>query len=628
MPQIRLISGARWSALLFLVLGLAATAPRVAIAAEKTASKIDVVEGAWFNTSFPIPVMHLEGTIEEVARQHGLLAARHPGGRDTLAYLAGVVDHKLASNPRLAKHPVLRGAAKWVYRHFIRNPMVDHLPERYLNAYAEYAKAAGVPEDEVLDALVLPDAALRLVSLLYNTEAAPMLPDSFGCTSIIWNAGPESVLHGRNLDYDGVGYWDKNQVIMHVIPSSADGLAYVAVAALGVHAPGITAFNETGLTLAMHQLTFNDSRSNGTPMPVIAAEIIRNARTIDDAIAIIRGFPRAGGWAYVLSQGRDRAVVEASASDVAIRRSSEPFFFQTNHVSSPALSSLQIFYSPGSWLDSFERAETLAKEVSSGEVKGWATPERVAALLGDHGKPARVAGGTITKLDNIQSVIMDASHRRLWISKGDADSAPNEDNYLEYRWSDLRSADPPELTGAEVSLVPEDELGPLGARLREILRKASSQADPDARPRLLAEYASRVEQHVSGDVPPAGTWSGLYLGAWQLLHDGPADPATATRALHLIDLALKDPGLNEIKTAVAAAEAARHRVALGRFTRARILDLLGHRSEALFEYVVVERSAGFARLKSAATKGLKSRFGWKQARSIAVDWAGIDLYSY
>src|SRR5581483_10850129 len=101
-------------------------------------------------------------------------------------------------------------------------------------------------------------------------------------------------------------------LILHVI--SKEGLAYVAVTALGIHAPGITAFNEAGLTLAVHQLTFDDVQSSGTPMPIISAEVIRNARTIDDAIAIIRSFPRAGGWAYVLSRGRDRAVVETSAN--------------------------------------------------------------------------------------------------------------------------------------------------------------------------------------------------------------------------------------------------------------------------------------------------------------------------
>jgi hypothetical protein len=434
------------------------------------------------------------------------------------------------------------------------------------------------------DALVLPDAALRSVSLLYKLEEAPVLPPAFGCTSVIWNSGPVSVLHGRNLDYEGVGIWDANPLIVHIVPN--EGLAHVAVTALGIPATGITAFNEAGLTLSIHQLTFDDTQSSGTPLAVISAEVIRNARTIDDAIAIIRGFPRAGGWAYVLSQGRDRAVVEASANEVAIRRSSEPFFYQTNHVSSPALMSREIFYSPGSWLDSHERAETLARLAAAPEHKGWASPEKMVALIGNYGH--RVAGGTISKLDNIQSVVFDAAHKRLWVAVGKPGRAPNEGSYIEYRWNDLRSADRPEVTGAEVTVLPEEALGKLGARLRALLRLAQNgERAGDGKAKYLEEYATLVENASKKELPPAGTWAGLYLHVWHEMKKS-AEPA---KLLARLELALRDPDL------AAESESAKHRKLVGRLTRGRLLDLLGRRGEALFEYEVVRRTAAFGRLK-------------------------------
>lgn len=597
---------------------------------------LEHLDSGWYESRLPVPVLHLEGSIEDVARAHGALLARHPEARGTLDFLADALEHRLERNPTTATRPWLRSSLLWAYRHLVRNMMLDYVPSRYRDAYAEFAKAAGMSEERVWDALVLPDGVLRLLPLVYGTELAPLVPQPFGCTSIIWNSGHASVLHGRNLDYEGVGYWDRHPLILHVIPN--EGLAYVAVTAMGVHAPGITAFNEAGLTLAVHQLTLSDTQSSGTPVAIISAEVIRNARSIDDAIQVIRAFPRSGGWAYVLSQGRDRAVIETSASEVAIRRSSEPFFYQTNHVASPALAAHQIFYSPGSWIDSFTRFTRLSKLVTAGGTEGFATPEKLASILGmspvdgESSAPHRVAGGTIPKLDNIQSVMMDAAHRRLWVAMGTDRRAPNENTYVEYRWTDLRSAEPPEVTGAEVTMLPAEVLGKGGERLRELLRQAMDQhVSQPTRDGALAEYGRQFLE-LSKSAPAPGRWAGVYLHVWnELKSDEPrvATPKQLGKLLSELDVALRDPDLVAPPNASdVAREAVRHRAALGRLTRARLLDLLGRRSEALYEYYVVTRTAGFERLKKAADRGLKAPFREAQARALAIDWAGVDLYQY
>ncbi|MEW6056470.1 MAG: C45 family peptidase [Bdellovibrionota bacterium] len=587
-------------------------------------------QASWYNTRFPVPVMHLEGSIEEIARSHGQIAARQPDVKTTLEFMGKRIEHQLEQSPLLSKSSVLRklvASANWA---FIGRPMIEHLPEKYEDAYREFAKALRVSEELVFNALVLPDTALRAVSLFYESEQSPVLPQSLGCTSIIWNSGSVSAFHGRNLDYEGVGYWDRKPVIVHSIPK--EGLAHVSVTALGVHALGITAFNEAGLTLAVHQLTLSDTQASGTPVPVISAEVIRSARTIDDAIAIIRSFPRAGGWAYVLSQGLDRAVVETSAHEIAIRRSSEPFFYQTNHVSSPALSKDQVFYTPGSWLDSFERAETLSQYAKKGHASGWATAERMTALLGQH---HRVAGGTIAKLDNIQSVIFDANHRRLWVAAGTDERAPNENRYYEYRWSDLRSSAPPKVMPTVINVGFENELGKTGWALRSLLRQASSPAltgNPQKRTAFLEEYAKLVgEKAQSTESSLRGYWAGLYYGVWHHLRHKSLEPTTVEALLKTLDLALKDPDLNEKpseETSPIRMQAQAHRLSLGRLYRARLFDLLGKRSAALLEYAVVKESAPFERVRLAAARGLRNRFDEKRARATAIDWVGVDLFNY
>lgn len=594
------------------------------------ANSADRVENGWYDSNYPVPVMHLEGSIEDVARAHGQIVSRHPEGRDVLMHYANALGTRIESNPLFNRWPILKGIADFSYTYLVRKLLIDHTPDRYRDAYSYFSKAAGIPEDKVWDALVLPDASLRILTFLYDTEAAPAFASSLGCTSVIWDSGHSWVLHGRNLDYEGVGLWDKHQVVMHVIPQ--EGLAYVAITALGMHAPGITAFNEAGLTLAVHQLTLRDTQSSGTPMPIISAEVIRSARTIEDAIAIIRNFPRSGGWAYVVSQGHDRAVIETSANEVAIRRSSEPFFFQTNHVASPALASQQYFYSPGSWIDTFSRAEKLEKLRQSELSHGWATPEKLGPVLGlgspERPEYQRVAGGLISKLDNIQSVMMDAGHRRLWIAVSTNSQAPNQNNYIEYRWSDLRSADPPEVTGAEVSILPQELLGEKGARLRELLHEALAETKMQTRLDHLQEY---VRNAVENNEPVKGSWPGVYLHIWQNLQANELSAANLNQWLSELDVAMRDADLSQSQnrsSSPLSKQARTHRLMLGRLLRGHLLDLLGRRSEALFEYMIVKRSEGFERLHLAAESGLKRSYTQDQARALAIDWPGLDLYRY
>lgn len=577
------------------------------------AHALEYFEGGWYSTRGPVPVLHLEGSIEDVARSHGALLKRHPEGRVVIEHFANLIPARLRDDGKYRDRPITRGLLEFLFQHFVRNLIIDHVPERYQAGYREFAAAAGLPERAMWDALTLPDAAMRALSFSASA-AAPALPTNLGCTSIIWNSGNSSVLHGRNLDYSGVGIWDRHQLILHVVPS--EGLAHVAVSALGIPTAGLTAFNEAGLSLAVHQLNLSDTRASGTPMPVISAEIIRNARSIDDAITIIRGFPRAAGWAYVLSQGRDRAVIETSANELAIRRSSEPFFFQTNHVSSPALQKYFLSPSPGSYLDSFSRSDWLERRHKAGSTRDWAGPERMAGLL------ARTA-----RLDNIQSVVIAPSRRRLWVATGDELTAPASGRFTEYRWSDLRSPAPPEIS--------DEELGSPGAnaaetKLRGYLRKALAETGDAARSQWLSRFAAHARKLESGQQLIEGSWRGYYLRAFhELSRNLPATPEALQELLIGIDSALRDGELasadNDTKTQQATKK---HYRLLGKLMRARLLDLLDRRSEALFEYAVIAKTAQFEQLTRAARRGQLRPFTVRAAKTMSIDWAGIDLYRY
>ncbi len=573
----------------------------------------------WYNTQYPIPVMHLEGSIEEMAIAHAKFALQNPNGKETLEYFADLPYRYFIHNPSLKNRLVLRKLTEWFYKFVIRKRMLEHVPAVYYGAYKSFAQTLQISEEKIWDGLFIPDIALNGSSLVFGHEQAPILPLSFGCTSIIWNSRAASVLHGRNLDYEGVGYWDQNQVLIHFVPQ--DGLAHVAVAALGMHASGITAFNETGLTLAIHQLNLDDTQVSATPVVIVSAEVMRQAHNINDAIQIIKSFPRSAGWAYIVSQGQDRAVIETSAHHVEIRRSSTPFFYQTNHVSSEELRKKEIFYTPGGWLDTFERAQTLEQYAKIKGNKELASVQKMANLLGNH---SRVAGGTLAKLENIQSVIFDANHKRLWIAKGSSSKAPNEGKFIEYRWSHLRSALPPIVSDYEVETSLVKDLGKEKIRLRGLLRKAYNKrliAHPEKREALLIEYVKNFKEFSKNKkINLEGSWPGFYFYVWDFLRKTPIQ--NPEHLLEILELALKDPDLHKDNLY------SKHRFSLGKLFHGRLFDLLNHREKAKVEYQKAIESASFERLKKAAIKNLNSPYTWEDTKKIAVEWGMVDLFQY
>jgi hypothetical protein len=572
---------------------------------------------SWFRQDFPVPVMHLTGTVTEAAESHARYITDIPGGKDSFLVMANTIESYISPDSSGGIKKIIRGLSMWFYRKAVRDRMVLAIPSEYKAAFKSFAKTMGIPQGQVWDGVVMPDAGLVLISLLKKSGSLPGFKPQLGCTSVIWDQElGVSALHGRNLDYEGVGTWDRQQLIMHIIPK--EGLAHVSVAAYGIHAPGITGFNEAGLTLAMHQLSLEDVDARGTPMVIISSEVIRRAHNIDEAIKIIKSFKRAGTWAYVLTHGNEKAVVETSSRDVKVRRGIDPFFFQTNHVMTPSLMKRQSFLGPGDYYDTLERFDKLAKFKGSLNPLATSSPQGVADLISDH---ARVAGGTIARLDAIQSVIMDAGKKRIWLGVGSDSLAPNEGSFVGYEWSDLRSHAPPALIGSLDSSV--RNMNPEVLGLRGMLRKIMTLEDEDPQvSKLLGEYQRSVISMIRGGLPPRGSWAGLYLYVWNRLSYGAEKSAELDLLLKTIDLALLDRDLQ------AETYWSRFRLSLGYLFRGRILDLLDRRTEAVDQYNMVLDLAFEKPLREAAKKGTKKPYVWEDTGDISISWSDIDLVRY
>ncbi len=554
-----------------------------------------------------MPVAYFEGSIVDIARAHGALLKRFPQAISGVEFYGQRVQQYLEqSTPlaqKLAQKWPLRSLMTAAYRLFLHRPLLQNMPVAYERAYREFAKAAGLDATLVLDALFFPDALLRLAGATYGKETVPGFlqgAPSFGCTSIILNKDRSSVLHGRNLDYEGQTHWEAHPLIVHSLPSQ--GLAHVWTTALGIHAPGITGFNEANVSLAVHQLTLSDSRAYGTPMPVIAAEILRNARSIDQAISIIQNFPRTSGWAYVVSHGLDRAVIETSANELSVRRSSAPAFFQTNHVSSPALQSLQYFYSPGSWLDSLDRFDFLSERLHSKRPQDKTlqfNPPTLARLLENK---SRLVGSNIRKLDNVQSVMMDPASRALWIEFNG--------EWLRYQWSDLRSALPPTLT----TRMPAAKSTPLW----RVLRNAQGLGLGEQRKKAEALLAARPAWAALAD--KSGTWGYASLLALSALQSGVGlEPSLAV----LTESLASDRELRNTSK-----DSPKHRRSALWYLQGAVLDSLGRRDEAAESFAKCAANAIFVRVKNACARHALWPFTPTDGRALRIDWAGADTMTY
>ena len=511
-----------------------------------------------------------------------------------------MVEHKIAEQ---FKPNWLRSLIEKGIGFFIQEPLIQHIPARYENAYRAFSQAANVSTDLVLNAVIAPDALSKMASWFFNYSGNSNISQTIGGTSILWDSGSVSILHGRNLDIEDIAGWDNMPLILHVVPN--EGMAYVAITTLGIHFTGLTAFNEAGLTLAVHELSLTDTKSNGTPMPVISAEVIRNARSIDDAIAIIKNFPRAGASAYVLSQGHDRAVIEATANEVAIRRSSEAFFFQTNYLLSPALARHRFFSSPGEELRSHQQFAALENEqlINSTRKNVRATPELLINFLQDTTQ--------LPNLTNVQSVVLNASKRRIFVGVEDKPSlAPNNGDYMEYHWPDLRSAARPIQTKIKIHAKPAS----LESRL---LRTLHASSDADSFKKSLNELISFQKNKTE-----KATWLSTFFSIWHLWSHK-LDKPEIEFWLSRLDLAEKEFQL------LPTSKAIRHRLDMTQLLRARLLDLSGNRTEALIRYYDLYKHGQAARVRSAANAGLKRAFTTEQAPLPSqIDWAAIDLLQY
>lgn len=367
-----------------------------------------------------IHVLTVSGDDREMGYQHGV-ALREAIPRGPLPAFARYVERMLKGTLGGVGGPLAKGLGR-ALSETVGRTIAKNLPADVRAALDGLADGAQIPRAELMRAVTMPETYLWLASQV--VERKPIAPrldvPLFGCTSAIaWgNATAHGrLLHGRNFDYQGVGSWDREQAVIFHRPR--DGQRYVAITAAGILFGGITAMNESGLSLVVHQhLHSRDFALGGLPVGIVGDRVMRHARTLDDARRILDDHVPNGGWTYVVSSARESAVLcyEVTAKQRAVVATPGDTFGYSNVFLAKEMEGREAHTYPTHWRNVTGRYHLATRRLR--ELHGTLDVESIAGILADSGScPFH---DSIVSLQTVASVVFDAGKGVVWVATGRA----------------------------------------------------------------------------------------------------------------------------------------------------------------------------------------------------------------
>jgi hypothetical protein len=338
--------------------------------------------------------------------------------------------------------PALAAAAQVLHRYRGR-----HFPA-YLARNEAMLAAAALPA-RTAAAMLTMDVLQNTVGLLGRAGAFPAHVASFAaipaCTSVaVWGGASSdgALRHARNFDFPGATLWDRAPAVIFCDP--AEGLRYGFVTTRGADLPGVTGFNEAGITITAHTRFHRDVRASGAAIADLGHEIVRRARTLDDAIAIARAVGSASSWGLLVSSAAERSAVVIETTGAAVAATAAPRGAQhlacTNRYLSAPLRAGEVTSSAAFAIDSDARYRSAHERAR--DAPGGLGADDLEALLGDYRAPdghdltddvQRLSGDCVVSAMAAQSIVAEPDDRRVRVSVGRAPTGLGP--YVTVPWS-------------------------------------------------------------------------------------------------------------------------------------------------------------------------------------------------
>jgi hypothetical protein len=561
---------------------------------------------AWLMEREGLYVLYLEGSDYDMAYQHGVLLREETGQGEIVFirdFFRSEIEHSV-----IGGIPPLVNLAEWFMQSLFFDPIARKIPEDFRHALKGLSQGSGLDYKNLPRVMVTADAAQCIEGRVYGKHKLYPGLASFaqiGCTSFV-ASGPATkdghVLHGRNLDFAGSGIFDRFPVVAFCRPTS--GQRYVMITSAGVHCAGVTGLNESGLAMGFHTAITKDVGMDGWPVLILGEKVIREATTIDEAVAVLREHPPAAGWIMVVSsasEGRG-VVVEISRHHLAVIPMQDHTLAAANSYRSPEMQADEIAVNWSYPINSFHRTRRMNQLLRNNH--GLIDPQKGAEFLGDHYDlntgEERATGDVIGQYSNVSSVVMDSTAMNFWVALGPTPVCNSR--YIGFNFEDGFKG-PGKFTDLPV--------------LHGIWEND---------PRLTAyRLFISAEKNFSRNDDPAGAVEDLR----KALTIDPKEPVYA----HLAGLLLLRTGKPEFaakmfEKALSLPQTS-HKESLGHLWLARSYDLQGKREQALEGYEKVLAIYPLnPKVRKAADKGLKKPYKRGEAEKLSVDFGSGDSYSY
>ena len=239
----------------------------------------------WLEEVDGLMVLHVEGTPYEMGFQHGVLLKEHV--RDNLNFMmdekAKELEFEVAGvklGPKL-----LMGAIVEMQR--------KHIPAWYIEELNGLADGAGLPRKKVTQ--------------------ANFIPEMFHCSGFaVMNSATKdgTLYHGRVLDY--AVDWKLQEHAVVIVAKPDQGQAFVNVSFAGF-AGCVTGMNAAHISLG-EMGGGGLGHWNGVPMAVLMRWALRDATSLDEALAVFRDHPRTCQYYYVAADGKANKAAGFEAS--------------------------------------------------------------------------------------------------------------------------------------------------------------------------------------------------------------------------------------------------------------------------------------------------------------------------
>jgi hypothetical protein len=274
-----------------------------------------------------VHVVHLKGTPVERAHAMGVLVKSGKLSNEVLKYFVFKVTDLLAEDVGPLALPITLA-----YHQLTR--LLHRAAPPFLEEEVD-ALSQGLGQDPIVirRGLSLPDAGV-LIQGLGSYPGMHFLPAT-GCTSGAAPLEGGGYAYGRNLDFAGVGAWDRHPMIAVMEPpSGSEELRHLVIGGDGLPFGGITGVNEAGITFAVHQNYSRDISLSGVPMIFIGELVLRRAHNLDEALQVLRTYRPAEQWTFVVTDLRKGVALAVESSSriflPRMTRAGEPFA-QSNH---------------------------------------------------------------------------------------------------------------------------------------------------------------------------------------------------------------------------------------------------------------------------------------------------------